>query len=109
MLEALKSREEGSMDYAELSGLVHTRLAEVQPDSVLAASLLVGLTASSAPGADILRQHGSTLLVAGEEAHGLAPVALDAHGLMAALNDLACLTARTGVACELQCQAPVDV
>lgn len=50
LLEALKSREEGSMDYAELSGLVHTRLAEVQPDSVLAASLL---EATEGPGAPV--------------------------------------------------------
>ena len=42
-------------------------------------------------------------------AHGLAPVALDAQGLMAALNDLAYLTSRTGVVCELECEAPVNV
>jgi hypothetical protein len=48
LLEALKRSEDGSLDYAELSGLVHTPLAEVQPDSVLAASLL---EAMEAPGA----------------------------------------------------------
>jgi PAS domain S-box-containing protein len=42
-------------------------------------------------------------------AHGLAPVALDAHGLMAALNDLAYLTSRTGVDCEFACPRPVSV
>lgn len=40
LLEELKSREDGSMDYAAQSGLVHTRLAEVQPDSILATALL---------------------------------------------------------------------
>jgi PAS domain S-box-containing protein len=40
-------------------------------------------------------------------AHGLAPVALEAEGLMVALNDLATLTSRTGVHCELVCHAPV--
>lgn len=42
-------------------------------------------------------------------AHGLAPVALEAEGLMVALNDLATLTARTGVECELVCQTPVTL
>jgi PAS domain S-box-containing protein len=42
-------------------------------------------------------------------AHGLAPVALEAEGLMVALNDLATLTARTGVECELECVAPVTL
>ena len=40
-------------------------------------------------------------------AHGLAPVALEAEGLMAALNDLATLTSRTGVRCEFECESPV--
>lgn len=42
-------------------------------------------------------------------AHGLAPVALEAQGLMTALNDLAYLTARTGIECELVCSGPVNV
>jgi len=42
-------------------------------------------------------------------AHGLSPVALEAEGLMAALNDLACETAATGIHCDFQCQPPVDV
>jgi hypothetical protein len=33
LLEELKRSEDGRMDYAVVSGLVHTRLAEVQPDS----------------------------------------------------------------------------
>lgn len=39
LLEDLKRAEEGSMDYAALSGLVHTRLAEVQPDTMLVNAL----------------------------------------------------------------------
>ena len=39
LLEELQRSEEGSMDFAALSGLVHTRLSDVQPDSVLATSL----------------------------------------------------------------------
>lgn len=42
-------------------------------------------------------------------AHGLAPVRLEGEGLMAALNDLAYLTAKTGVECELQCEKPVNL
>lgn len=42
-------------------------------------------------------------------AHGLAPVALEAEGLMAALSDLAHLTSRTGVACEFECPSPVSL
>ncbi|MEQ1862443.1 MAG: ATP-binding protein [Chthoniobacteraceae bacterium] len=42
-------------------------------------------------------------------AHGLAPVALDEDGLVAALNDLARVTAGTGVACEFRCVSPVHV
>jgi signal recognition particle receptor subunit beta len=34
LLEELKRSEDGRMDYAVVSGLVHTRLAEVQPDSM---------------------------------------------------------------------------
>jgi len=40
LLEELKRSEAGSMDYAALSGLVDTRLAEVQPDSILVNSLI---------------------------------------------------------------------
>jgi signal recognition particle receptor subunit beta len=39
LLEDLKRAEDGSMDYAALSGLVHTRLAELQPDSMLVKGL----------------------------------------------------------------------
>jgi signal recognition particle receptor subunit beta len=39
LLEELKRVEDGSMDYAALSGLVHTRLAELQPDSMLVKAL----------------------------------------------------------------------
>jgi PAS domain S-box-containing protein len=42
-------------------------------------------------------------------AHGLAPVALEAEGLMAALNDLMHLTRAAGVACEFECDRPVHV
>ena len=42
-------------------------------------------------------------------AHGLAPVRLESEGLMAALSDLAQLTATTGVKCELNCESPVLV
>lgn len=42
-------------------------------------------------------------------AHGLAPVGLEAEGLMAALNDLAHLTSAAGVHCDFQCDAPVSV
>jgi two-component system sensor kinase FixL len=40
-------------------------------------------------------------------AHGLAPVALEADGLIGALSDLARVTAQTGIACEFQCDAPI--
>jgi PAS domain S-box-containing protein len=50
-----------------------------------------------------------TVAQARQLAHGLAPVALEAEGLMSALNDLARITARTGVACEFQCSPPVYV
>jgi signal recognition particle receptor subunit beta len=39
LLEDLQRAEEGSMDFAALSGLVHTRLAEVQPDTMLVKAL----------------------------------------------------------------------
>jgi signal recognition particle receptor subunit beta len=39
LLEDLKRVEDGSMDYAALTGLVHTRLAEVQPDTMLVKAL----------------------------------------------------------------------
>jgi signal recognition particle receptor subunit beta len=39
LLDDLKRVEDGSMDYAALSGLVHTRLAEVQPDTMLVKAL----------------------------------------------------------------------
>jgi hypothetical protein len=39
LLEELKRAEDGSMDFAALSGLVHTRLAEVQPDTMLVKAL----------------------------------------------------------------------
>lgn len=42
-------------------------------------------------------------------AHGLAPVALEAEGLMVALNDLTYLTSATGVQCEFQCDRLVSV
>jgi PAS domain S-box-containing protein len=42
-------------------------------------------------------------------AHGLAPVALEAEGLMAALNDLTHLTSAAGIPCELLCDAPVRI
>jgi signal recognition particle receptor subunit beta len=40
LLEELRRNEDGSMDYAAQTGLVHTRLAEIQPDSILATSLV---------------------------------------------------------------------
>jgi len=43
LLEELKRSEAGSMDYATLSGLGHTRLAEVQQDSILMNSLVEAL------------------------------------------------------------------
>jgi hypothetical protein len=39
LLEDLKRSEDGSLDYAALSGLVHTRLADVQPDTMLVRAL----------------------------------------------------------------------
>ena len=39
LLEDLQRAEDGSMDFAALSGLVHTRLAEVQPDTMLVKAL----------------------------------------------------------------------
>jgi signal recognition particle receptor subunit beta len=39
LLDELKRVEDGSMDYAALCGLVHTRLAEVQPDTMLVKAL----------------------------------------------------------------------
>jgi signal recognition particle receptor subunit beta len=39
LLEDLKRSEDGSMDFAALSGLVHTRLAELQPDTMLVKAL----------------------------------------------------------------------
>lgn len=39
LLADLKRVEDGSMDYAALSGLVHTRLAELQPDTMLVKAL----------------------------------------------------------------------
>jgi signal recognition particle receptor subunit beta len=39
LLEDLKRVEDGSMDYAALSGLVHTRLADLQPDTMLVTAL----------------------------------------------------------------------
>jgi signal recognition particle receptor subunit beta len=39
LLEELKQAEDGSMDYAALSGLVHTRLADLQSDSMLVKGL----------------------------------------------------------------------
>jgi signal recognition particle receptor subunit beta len=39
LLEDLKRAEDGSMDYAALSGLVHTRLADLQPDTMLVKAL----------------------------------------------------------------------
>jgi PAS domain S-box-containing protein len=40
-------------------------------------------------------------------AHGLAPCSLAGEGLMAALNELAQLTCRAGVACQFECPDPV--
>jgi signal transduction histidine kinase len=62
------------------------------------------LAGSAAEIADFTRQ---AVAQTRQLAHGLAPVAMEAEGLMAALNDLATLTNRTGVACELACEAPV--
>jgi signal recognition particle receptor subunit beta len=45
LLEELKRSEAGRMDYAALSGLAHTHLTEVQPDSILANSLVEALQA----------------------------------------------------------------
>jgi len=42
-------------------------------------------------------------------AHGLAPVTLESEGLMVALNDLARMTTTAGVACEFECDPPVQV
>jgi len=39
LLEDLKRVEDGSMDYAALTGLVHTRLADLQPDTMLVKAL----------------------------------------------------------------------
>lgn len=42
-------------------------------------------------------------------AHGLAPVAVEAEGLMAALDDLSQLTNATGIHCEFHCNNPVNI
>jgi signal recognition particle receptor subunit beta len=57
LLEDLKRAEDGSMDFAALSGLVHTRLAEVQPDTMLVKALAeaVGDDRESAP--PVRREH----------------------------------------------------
>lgn len=62
------------------------------------------LAGSAAEIADFTRQ---AVTQTRQLAHGLAPVALEAEGLMTALNDLAILTSRAGVACEFACESPV--
>jgi len=42
-------------------------------------------------------------------AHGLAPVGVEADGLMVALNELARMTTSAGVQCEFDCPEPVRV
>jgi signal recognition particle receptor subunit beta len=57
LLDDLKRVEDGSMDYAALSGLVHTRVAELQPDTMLVKALAEavgngGDTSAATAGAD---------------------------------------------------------
>lgn len=49
LLAELKRVEDGSMEYAAASGLAHTRLSEVQPDSVLVKSLLEAVRQEAGP------------------------------------------------------------
>ena len=58
---------------------------------------------------EIARLTRKTIAQTRHLAHGLAPVALGADGLMAALNDLAQSTSRIGVPCEFHCDTPVSI
>jgi hypothetical protein len=49
LLADLKRAEDGSMEYAASSGLVHTRLSEVQPDSVLVKALTEAVRQDAGP------------------------------------------------------------
>lgn len=42
-------------------------------------------------------------------AHGLSPIELGGDGLMAALNDLAQLTERTGIKCRFECASRIEI
>jgi PAS domain S-box-containing protein len=75
----------------------------------LARELKTAAPALAASATEISTFTRAAVVQARQLAHGLAPVALEAEGLMRALNDLAILTSRTGVACEFQCDSPVGL
>jgi hypothetical protein len=56
LLADLKRAEDGSMEYAASSGLVHTRLSEVQPDSVLVKALTEAVRQDASP--TVIRSNG---------------------------------------------------
>jgi hypothetical protein len=60
LVEELKRSEEGSMDYAALSGLVHTRLAEVQPDTMLVKALAEAVGEDGTPAYGYAAGNGSS-------------------------------------------------
>jgi two-component system sensor kinase FixL len=62
-----------------------------------------------APAAEIASCARQAITQARQLAHGLAPVALEADGLMTALYDLASMTTRAGVDCDFECEAVATV
>jgi hypothetical protein len=49
LLELLKTSEDGSMDYAAAAGLVHTRVSDVQPRSIVAEALSQAVSENETP------------------------------------------------------------
>ena len=94
---------------------VHDSLGQQLTAASLATNALVGALKNSAPalaprGEDIGRQIRDAISETRSLSHGLAPVALVADGLMAALNLLAENTSRRGgVKCIFECEKPVEV
>lgn len=77
--------------------------------STLARELKTAKPALAQAARDIAEYTRTAITQTRHLAHGLAPVTLETQGLMAALNDLARMTAATGVACEFQCGSPIRV
>jgi signal recognition particle receptor subunit beta len=49
LLDLMKQREEGSLEYAAESGLIHTRVSEVHPQSIVSEALAVASAESHVP------------------------------------------------------------